>query len=138
MESVKYKFDQLINNQFLIMKKFIFGLIMMLFAFGTLPVQANSPNDGVKIKIVKPEVSDFINVSEFSFEVPQVHLHNHCNYRPAELWNYNFRKSTTHLHIFKKQLQVRNWRLLNSPSTNFKNSCIQNKMLHIDPGSFSC
>ena len=114
MESVKYKFDQLINNQFLIMKKFIFGLIMMLFAFGTLPVQANSPNVGVKIKIVKAEVSDFINVSEVSFEVPQVHLYKHCNYRPAELWNYSFKNSTTGLLIHKKQIQVKSWRILNT------------------------
>lgn len=71
------------------MKKFVFGLIMMLFAFSTLPVQANAPDDGVKTEIVKATAFDFINVTEVSFEVPQVHFYNHCNYRPAELWNYN-------------------------------------------------
>ena len=120
------------------MKKFIFGLIMMLFAFSALPVQANAPDVGVKIEKVKPiTLNAFTNV-EYSFEAPQVLLYDHCVYRPVELWNYSFKNSTTGLLIFKKQIQVKSWRILNTSKTNLKNSCIQNKLLHIDPGSFSC
>jgi len=137
-ESVNSKFELLIYNQFLIMKKFIFGLIMMLFAFGTLPVQAHAPDDGMKIEILKALSFDIINPTEVSFEVPQIHLYNHCNYRPAELWNYSFKNSTNGLLIYEKQSQVQNWRILDTSTTNLKNSCIQNKILHIDPGSFSC
>jgi len=120
------------------MKKFVFGLIMMLFAFGTLPVQAHAPDDGVKIEIVKAKAFAFINATEFYFEVPQIQFYNHCNYRPAELWNYNFKNSTSGLLISKNNSQVEKNRNVNIVNSYLKNSCIQNKLLHIDPGSFSC
>jgi len=82
------------------MRNFVFGLIMMLFAFSALPVQAHAPDDGVKKEIVKAPDFTFVNAVGISIEVPQVLFQDYSNYRPAELWNYSFKNSSTSVNIF--------------------------------------
>ena len=119
------------------MKKLFFGLILMLFAFCTLPVQANAPDYGDKKEIIKANAFDFVTVLEFSIETPQVLFENHIIYRPVELWNYTFQKKPTDLKIlYFKKVSLKRWRLSDKHKVDLLASTLNYKNLHIDPGSF--
>ena len=120
------------------MKKFIFGLILTLFAFSALPVQASAPDDGVKTEIVKATAFDFVNVLEVSIEAPQVRFENPSIYKPVGLWNYSNKKMPADLNISNFQkAQVQSWRFIDKNKANLNASTLKCKNLHIDPGSFS-
>lgn len=119
------------------MKKLILGLILMLFAFSALPVQAKAPNYGAKTEIIKANAFDFVSVLELSIEAPQVLFENHSIYRPVELWNYTFQKKPTDLKsLYFKKVSLESWRLSNKHKVNLLASALNYKNLHIDPGSF--
>lgn len=119
------------------MKKFIFGLILTLFAFSALPVQASAPDDGVKTEIVKASTFDFVSVLEVSIEAPQVLFENTSVYKPVELWNSSFQKTPADLNISNFQkAQVQSWRFIDKNKANLNASNLKCKNLHIDPGSF--
>ena len=120
------------------MKKFIFGLILTLFAFSALPVQASAPHDGVKTEIVKASTFDFVSVLEVSIEAPQVRFENPSVYKPVELWNSSFQKTPADLNISNFQkAQVQSWRFIDKNKANLNASNLKCKKLHIDPGNFS-
>ena len=116
------------------MKTIILGLILMLFTFSTLPVQAAPSDNGVKLEIIKAEAFNFVNVLEVSFEAPQVIFNNYSVYNPIVLQNYNIEKAASYLNVlnFKKEMKSR--RLTNKNNANLTMLDL-NYNKHIDPGN---
>lgn len=119
------------------MKKFILGLILMLFAFSTLPVQAHAPDDGQKKEVFKSQDLKFVNVLEVSIEVPQFPLEKPSTYKEVGKWNYSLQNTPADLNIvnFSKS-KVNSWRFIDKSKPNLITSNNKGKNLHIDPGSF--
>lgn len=118
------------------MKKFILGLILTLFAFSALPVQASVPDDGVKKEIVKASTFDFVNVLEVSIQTPQVLFENPSIYNTVGLLNAIFQKKTVDLNISNfKKAHVQSWLFIDKNKANLTASILKYKNHHIDPGS---
>jgi hypothetical protein len=119
------------------MKKFVFSLILMLFAFCALPVQASAPYDGVKTEIVKAYAFDFEKMLEVYPKVPQVLFDNYRFYRTSELWNYNIKKTVSYLNVLNSQKRKsKNWRFIDKNKANLTYSFIIKENRHIDTGRF--
>lgn len=115
------------------MKKFVFGLILMLCTLSALPTQAHAPDDGVKKEVKQLDVAPSVFVVDFSIDVPQVLFDNHSVLAHVDNWNTIFVKEAMQKTNF--EIQSFSFRNDNTILNFYPLLHFNSKYIHVDPGS---